>query len=153
MKGILIIIVLLTICLHLTAEVQLKQMKKLMGDIEEDISLSEYQQKHSKITQFGFSINIGRTEKGQEYEHGTLIAKTKNDDVICYEILTTDNNSYLLNVFDDKRCINKLQHKNIYFDVESKIVHDDMIKLFYKFAREESLSYKFKSVKKINTIE
>ena len=39
MKGILIIIVLLTICLHLTAEVQLKQMKKLMGDIEEDISL------------------------------------------------------------------------------------------------------------------
>ena len=50
MKGILIIIVLLTICLHLTAEVQLKQMKKLMGDIEEDISLSEYQQKHSKIT-------------------------------------------------------------------------------------------------------
>ena len=100
-----------------------------------------------------FSINIGRTEKDQEYEHGTLIAKNKNDDVICYEILTTDNNSYLLNVFDDKRCINKLQHKNIYFDVESKIVHDDMIKLFYKFAREESLSYKFKSVKKINTIE
>ena len=71
----------------------------------------EYQQKHSKITQFGFSINIGRTEKGQEYEHGTLIAKNKNDDVIYYEILTTDNNSYLLNVFDDKRCINKLQHK------------------------------------------
>ena len=56
MKGILIIIVLLTICLHLTAEVQLKQMKKLMGDIEEDISLSEYQQKHSKITQFGFLL-------------------------------------------------------------------------------------------------
>ena len=84
----------------------------------------------SKNIQKLHNLNIGRTEKGQEYEHGTLIAKTKNDDVICYEILTTDNNSYLLNVFDDKRCINKLQHKNIYFDVESKIVHDDMIKFF-----------------------
>ena len=56
MKGILIIIVLLTICLHLTAEVQLKQMKKLMGDIEEDISLSEYQQNIQKLHNLVFLL-------------------------------------------------------------------------------------------------
>ena len=56
MKGILIIIVLLTICLHLTAEVQLKQMKKLMGDIEEDISLMNISKNIQKLHNLVFLL-------------------------------------------------------------------------------------------------
>lgn len=143
--------------------------KKLLNSLGNNISYrslghtSDYTIHDDAIQEVAFSLHfrIAKDKLDKEgkpfvYEHGTIITKTKLDNIVCLEIVTTENSqtNWMLEISDGAQCENKLNFKPIIFKIEKKLTIIQMINgIFKNYCQKVPKLYHYDSLKEVNSFK